>query len=88
MCGVGSFTSFAPMDEEIPVSCTFDEFIDQCSKKYMKSIYVDKNNHFRQGCFERKKRAAQQLAMDTTDLDATPFMYDPDYTAPVSENFY
>ena len=68
---------------EETISCTFDEFIEQCSR-----MGLDRNNHFRQGCFERKKRATQQLAMDSTNLDATPFKYDPDFIAPVSENFY
>ena len=49
---------------------------------------LDRNDHFRQACFQRKKRATHLLAMDTTDLDAPPFMYDPEYIAPVSENIF
>ena len=72
--------------ETAEIECTFEQFNDKCLMNYMDGL--DKNRQFRKACFERKKRATQQLAKDTTDQDAPPFMYNPDYIATVSENVY
>ena len=72
---VDAFNCLHPVSE-----CTFDEFLDVC-----RTVGTDRNEHFREQCFERKKRSALKtnLASDLTDLDAPPFEYSPDYIGPV-----